>query len=75
MVGDMNENLPARVEELEIRIAFQDDLIQTLNRDVATLSLEVERLRAELARMRESVDAVRVAVSHDVTEEPPPPHY
>ena len=65
----------ARLIELETRIAFQDDLLATLNRDSAALADEVVRLREACADLRKSLDAMRVALQHDVADEPPPPHY
>ena len=65
----------SRIEELEVRVAFQEDLLATLNASVADTTSEVRDLRLELVRMRNALDAVRSSLAHDVRDEPPPPHY
>jgi SlyX protein len=71
----LSTDVTTRVDELEIRAAFQEDLIATLNRDVSDLSVQVQRLRDELRRVRDSVESVRADVGHAAGDEPPPPHY
>ena len=71
----MSVSLIARLDELESRVAFQDDLLATLNRSVAGVDRELRALRLELEQVRGALDAVRIAISHDARDEPPPPHY
>ena len=71
----MSDPLIARLDELESRVAFQDDLLATLNRSVAGVDRELRTLRMQLEEVRGALDAVRVAVTHDARDEPPPPHY
>ena len=65
----------SRLVELETRVAFQDDLLATLNRDSAAMADELARLRDACRDLRKSLDAIRIALQHDVGHEPPPPHY
>jgi SlyX protein len=67
--------LEDRLTELEVKLAFVDDTVATLNatvsghdRALAEMRLAIERLRAELM-------GVRGALAHDAHDEPPPPHY
>jgi SlyX protein len=71
----VSDPLIARLDELESRVAFQDDLLATLNRSVAGVDRELLALRRQLEEVRGALDAVRVAVAHDARDEPPPPHY
>ncbi len=64
-----------RIEELEVRLAFQDDLVGSLNGIVASLQRDVDRLTRELKQLRDSVADLRVGSGADVRDEPPPPHY
>lgn len=64
-----------RIEELEVRVAFQEDLLGTLNRDVADLHRTVAILREELRRASGQLEGLRGLLAHDQGEEPPPPHY
>ncbi len=69
------DGLSARVAELEVRIAFQDDLLSALNAGQATADGTVRSLRGEMAKLREAIEAIRTALNPDVRDEPPPPHY
>ncbi len=64
-----------RIEELEVRVAFQEDLLGTLNTDVADLHRTVATLREELRRAANHLEGLRGMLSTDAGEEPPPPHY
>ncbi|MCB1600130.1 MAG: SlyX family protein [Lysobacterales bacterium] len=64
-----------RIQELEIRVAFQDDLLASLNEQVHQAHQDISRLRAELQALRERVDSDKSAGSADPGAEPPPPHY
>ncbi|GMU42422.1 MAG: SlyX family protein [Xanthomonadales bacterium] len=67
--------METRIEELEIRVAFQDDLLTSLNEQVHALHGEIARLRGELLALRERVDGLKSGSGHDPAMEPPPPHY
>lgn len=67
-------DLEQRVTELEARMAFQDDTIQTLNDVLVAQQRAVERLQAQLgllARRQEDIQS-RFGGEED---EAPPPHY
>lgn len=64
-----------RIQELEIRVAFQDDLLSSLNAEVHSAHQELLRLRAEIDSLRASVDGMKSGVRADPSQEPPPPHY
>jgi len=63
-----------RINELEMRQAFQDDLIQTLNDIIVEQQRALDRMKLqieELARRQ-----AEIAVSQGATEDDaPPPHY
>jgi len=70
------ENL-SRLEELESRAAFQDDLIESLNavvarqdRELADLARRVKDLEARLADLAEQASLPGESGGHEV-----PPHY
>ena len=73
-MGDGNDLLD-RVQELEVRVAFQEDLLSTLNTDVADLHRTVAMLREELLRATNSLEGLRSLLQEDPGVEPPPPHY
>ena len=72
------DSLAARVRalendkvELEIRIAYQDQLLKDLDTVVREFSGRVESLETQLAQAREALESMREAgPAND-----PPPHY
>ena len=67
------ERLSARVDELETRLTFQDETIETLNRTITEQWLKLDRLTREISelteRLREAEDKAPGAVNEV------PPHY
>ena len=64
-----------RIQELEIRVAFQDDLLSSLNQQVHAAHQEIALLRAELMSLRDRVEGMKDGGASDPAQEPPPPHY
>lgn len=64
-----------RIDTLEMRIAYQDEVIETLNKTVieqwARLDEALARIKLLEARIRE----VQVSAIRDPSDETPPPHY
>jgi len=71
----MMASFEERLTELEVRLAFIDDTVNALNGVVADQDRRVQQLSAELERLRAELLGVRSALSHDIRDEPPPPHY
>jgi SlyX protein len=76
----MSDQWPAelsRLDELESRLAFQDDLIESLNRvvarqdrELASLAQRVKDLEARLTDLAEAASQPGGSAGHEV-----PPHY
>lgn len=64
-----------RLAELETRFAFQDDVVTTLNPQVASQERKLVDVVEELRQLRREVSLLRAALGHDIADEPPPPHY
>lgn len=67
-------SIEARVMELESRLAFQDDTIQSLSDELVEQHKRIERLQLQLtvlSRRQEELNG-QVGISED---EAPPPHY
>ncbi|AHG42122.1 SlyX family protein [Pseudomonas syringae] len=67
-------NLDERVMELESRMAFQDDTIQTLNDVLVTQRRELDRLQLQMAAMLKRQEEMG-SQFETFEEEAPPPHY
>ncbi|MDX1457017.1 MAG: SlyX family protein [Marinobacter sp.] len=72
----MNEkDLMTRLEELETRLAFQDDVISTLNEQVAKQELEIRELWDAKRHLHSQLKALSPSDIKREEEEVPPPHY
>lgn len=67
--------MESRIQELEIRVAFQDDLLSSLNAQVHAAHQGLARLRAEVDSLRASLEGLKSGMRAEPGEEPPPPHY
>ena len=68
----MTENITDRVEELESRLAFQDDLLDTLNQTVTDQDQRISRLEAALLQLSKTISAAGIDIN---TGDERPPHY
>jgi SlyX protein len=66
----------ARITDLEMRLAFQDDTLSTMSDEMLRQQREIERLQAQVAlllkRQNELVERVEMDGG---ASEAPPPHY
>jgi len=60
--------------ELEAKLAFQEDLIQALNRTVAGQQQELLELKRDMAELQVQLRAMAPSLASGITDEPPP-HY
>ncbi|KJH80804.1 SlyX family protein [Pseudomonas sp. KSR10] len=66
--------LEQRITDLEARLAFQDDTIQTLNDVLIAQQRTVERLQAQLGMLARRQEEIQSRMGGD-EDEAPPPHY
>ncbi|NQZ01863.1 MAG: SlyX family protein [Bdellovibrionales bacterium] len=64
--------MESRLNDLEMRIAYQDQIIEDLNKVVIELRREVERLNRRVEESENQEDALNLK---DLAQEVPPPHY
>ena len=63
-----------RLIELEIKIAYQEDLLQELNRIVAEQQRKIQLLEKTCTFLHDRMDSFRQESIGEAVE-PPPPHY
>lgn len=72
-------SIEKRVEELETRLAFQDETIRSLNEVITTQDAHILRIEGELklikGRLKELLQSVGESPVAAASEETPPPHY
>ena len=69
------DSLDARVEKLEICVAYQDQIIEDLNRSVTAEWVQIENLTLPVKHLVDRLSQVESGAAADPTDEPPPPHY
>jgi SlyX protein len=74
-MDDQAQDAQGRIEELEIRVAFQEEALQTLGQALHEAHQRIERLEAELGSLKMGLEGLRGALRPDASAEPPPPHY
>ena len=71
-MSDVNA-LSERIDTLEIRLAYQDVTIETLNQTITAQWAEIDRLIRQVAELKERVRQAESNTPGPVNE--PPPHY
>ncbi|NWO07928.1 MAG: SlyX family protein [Alteromonadaceae bacterium] len=72
----MSENtLENRIAELEMRLAFQDDVINTLSEQVAKQELDLRELWDAKQMLHKQLKDISPSNIKKEEEETPPPHY
>lgn len=67
----MNE----QIEELQAKIAFQEQTIDELTRGLVAQQNEIYEIRVMLEHLHKQLKAVGQAGINSAADEPPPPHY
>jgi uncharacterized coiled-coil protein SlyX len=65
--------LSERIDALEVRIAYQDETIETLNQTITAQWTEIDRLRRQLSELKERVRDAESNAPGPANERPP--HY
>lgn len=71
----MNDELIARLDELETRLAFQDDTIEALNEVVSRQELALEKLQRSLELLARRQADLAASLPGGAEDDQPPPHY
>jgi SlyX protein len=67
--------MSARIDALEVRIAYQDRTIEDLNGVVTAQWKQLDDLTKQVARMADRLRNVEENAPSSGEPEPPPPHY
>jgi SlyX protein len=72
----MSQNdLETRLDELEARLAFQDDVINTLSEQVARQEMDIRELWEAKRLLHKQLKDVSPSNIKSEQDETPPPHY
>jgi len=67
--------LTRRIDELESQVAFQDELIGSLNATVARQDFEILELKQQVSRVAERLKEIGETAPGAVPQDETPPHY
>ncbi len=67
------ESLRERIDTMEMRIAYQDDTIETLNATITAQWKQIDMLTRQMAALGERLAEAETAVGTPANERPP--HY
>ena len=71
------EEMQQDMIELQAKVAYQEDMLQSLNDVIAEQDKAIHLLNSKLARWQTRLDEMAYAMDADASKgvEPPPPHY
>lgn len=69
------DGLGARIDTLEMRIAYQDDVIEDLNKVIVEQWSKFDQMLGRLERLESRIRDSQDNAGQDGYDEPPPPHY
>ena len=67
------KTLSDRVDALETRLTFQDEIIETLNKTITEQWLKIDALTRQVANLSERLQEAEIHAPGAANE--PPPHY
>lgn len=68
-------NIQDQVSNLEIKLAFQDDLVETLNQIVIGQQQQLDLLQQQVQLLYQQFKSLQPSDIADLAQEVPPPHY
>ncbi|OZI34510.1 SlyX protein [Bordetella genomosp. 10] len=69
------QELTRRIDELEIKASFADDMLEQLNQVILRQQREIDGLARQLADMRQQVDQAGSGTTLASLRDEIPPHY
>ena len=71
----MSDELINRLDELEMRVAFQDDPIEAVNGVVSRQEMRLEKLQRSLELVARRQADLAASMPGEAEDDQPPPHY
>lgn len=71
---DINQ-LQARIDELEMKQAFQDQTIEELNQALTAQQFLIDKIHTQMQFLVGKVKGMQPSLMASESEETPPPHY
>ena len=71
----MSELLAERITDLEFKQAFQEDLLESLNKIVVEQQNHIDILQEQIRILYQQLKSLQPSNVADLADEVPPPHY
>ncbi len=72
---DAHEAVNGRIDNLEMRVAYQDEVIEALNRTVIEQWAKLDQAFARIKHLEDRLREIQLSIVRDAADEVPPPHY
>jgi SlyX protein len=69
------EQLQQAIEQLEVKVAYQEHTIESLNEEIARQQRDIEQLTRAMSEVVKRLKASQPSEIAKPSEETPPPHY
>ncbi|MDH2925904.1 SlyX family protein [Lonepinella koalarum] len=71
----MNMQIEKRIEELEMKLTFQDNLLDELNQALVEQQFMIDKMQIQLRYLANKLKDMQPSNLATSAEETPPPHY
>jgi len=71
----MAENMQNEIDDLQMKLAFQDDLLEQLNQVVTNQQQQITNLELALETMKVQVNTMQTSSQESGSQHELPPHY
>ena len=72
---DEQEDIAGRIDNLEMQIAYQNEVIDVLNKTVIEQWTKLDQALARIKLLEDRLREIQASVVRDAADEVPPPHY
>jgi SlyX protein len=70
-----SQQLQSRIDDLEYKVAFQEETIDTLNNALSEQQLQLSKMQEQMQFIVGKLRSMSSSNMADESEETPPPHY
>jgi SlyX protein len=74
-MAEPQDAVDERIDDLEMRVAYQDEVIETLNKTVIEQWAKLDQALARIRRLEARLQEINISTIRDAADETPPPHY
>jgi SlyX protein len=69
------QQLETDIEQLQMKVAFQEDTIEALNNALIAQQRQIDSLEFKFKQVMSKIEAIDPSAGEKEGAEPPPPHY